>query len=351
MKNCPLPRLDEAPELRERLLQYCRLRPGDTWSDPRGRHRVACLDAADPVAVGRLMAGERATLAIQDPPYNFVAFAERSLREYVQWCERWVRNTLDHLADDAALYVWLGADQANGFQPLPDFMLMMRDVPELAPRSFITVRNQRGYGTQRNWMAVRQELLYYTKGSPPFTVQYTEIPKVVRGYYKELRGEIVENLKRSKSPNLRPGNVWIDIQQVFYRMEENVSGCYAQKPLEAIERILAASSSRGDRVLDLFSHSGTTLLACETSGRRCLTADLDPVFCEITIRRLERYRASGARGWQNGTPFPEIEGELTRGRPETDDPPQRRSERRVDGAPYRQSLNETPQLTAGRGCR
>jgi site-specific DNA-methyltransferase (adenine-specific) len=88
-------------------------------------------------------------------------------------------------------------------------------------------------------------------------------------------------------------------------MEENVSGCYAQKPLKAVERIVAASSSPGDVVFDGFAHSGTTLLACERLDRRCFTADIDPVFCEITIRRLEHYRRSGKMGWQNGNPFDE----------------------------------------------
>jgi site-specific DNA-methyltransferase (adenine-specific) len=180
---------------------------------------------------------------------------------------------------------------------------MMRDFRNLTSRSFITMRNQRGYGTQKNWMAVRQELLYYTKGNPTFTVQYTDIPKVLRGYYKEVNGQVTENLQRSKSENIRASNVWIDIQQVFYRMEENVSGCYAQKPLKAIERIVDASSSPKDIVIDFFSHSGTTLVVCEKSNRRCFTADIDPVYCEVTIRRLERFRAHGLTGWQNGHPF------------------------------------------------
>ncbi len=68
-------------------------------------------------------------------------------------------------------------------------MLMMRQEP-FAPRSFITIRNQQGYGTQKNWMAVRQEWLYYTKGSPLFNIEaeYTDIPKILRGYYKEVNG-------------------------------------------------------------------------------------------------------------------------------------------------------------------
>jgi site-specific DNA-methyltransferase (adenine-specific) len=200
--------------------------------------------------------------------------------------------------------VWLGADQTDGFQPLPDFMLMMRTSP-FRPRSFITMRNQRGYGTLQNWMAVRQELLYYVQGKPGFNVdaEYTDIPKILRGYYKTVGGELTENLQRSRSDTIRAGNVWVDIQHVFYRMDENVSGCYAQKPLAAIERIVRASSDPGQTVIDLFAHSGTTLLACERLERVCVTSDIDPIFCEITIRRLERYRATGHLGWQNGHPF------------------------------------------------
>ena len=89
-------------------------------------------------------------------------------------------------------------------------------------------------------------------------------------------------------------------------MEENVSGCYAQKPIKSVERILQASSQQDDFVLDLFAHSGTTLIACEQLGRRCLTSDLDPIFCEISIRRLEHLRATGKSGWQNGHPFEDI---------------------------------------------
>ncbi len=302
MKNNPLPRLDTDTGLRDKLLPFCRVSYGEIWIDPYGDNKVGCLDATNASDVTRLMGNELATLAIHDPPYNLVAFEQRELSDYVVWCRKWIDLTWLILAHNSSLYVWLGADQDRHFQPLPDFMIMMREFP-FASRSFITMRNQRGYGTQKNWMAVRQELLYYTKGTPYFQVQYTDIPKILRGYYKEVGGEITENLQRSKSDTIRPGNVWVDIQQVFYRMEENVSGCYAQKPLKSIERIIQASSQENDLVVDFFSHSGTTLLASELSKRRCYTMDIDPIYCEITIRRLERYRKTGKLGWQNSNPF------------------------------------------------
>ncbi|MBI3921635.1 MAG: site-specific DNA-methyltransferase [Armatimonadetes bacterium] len=304
MKNNPLPRLDANPAVRQALLQFCRLKPGDVWEDAQSRHKVGCLDAVSPDQVAALMDRQKAVLAIHDPPYNLVAFDERPLHQFIDWCQKWVQNTARILSSDSSLYVWLGADQNDAFQPLPDFMMMMRHMP-FRPRSFITMRNQRGYGTQKNWMAVRQELLYYVKGSPIFNVEleYTNIPKILTGYYKEVNGQMTENLQRSKSDNIRAGNVWVDIQQVFYRLQENVSGCYAQKPLKAIERIIRASSAPKDIVVDFFSHSGTTLLSAEVNRRRCFTMDIDPLFCEITIRRLEHFRRTGCLGWQNGHAF------------------------------------------------
>ncbi|TRZ76383.1 MAG: site-specific DNA-methyltransferase [Deltaproteobacteria bacterium] len=304
MTNFPIPRLDKNPELRKCLLRYSRLREGEIWHDPLGKHIIACLDATSSTDIEKLMGNDKASLAIQDPPYNLIAFEERELANYINWCKAWIATTNFALGADGSLYVWLGADQRNGFQPLPDFIIMMRST-SFQTRSFITMRNQRGYGTHKNWMAVRQELLYYTKGNPIFNVQaeYTDIPKILRGYYKEVNGRVTENFERSKSENIRAGNVWVDIQQVFYRMEENVNGCYAQKPLKSAERIIRASSNEGDLVLDFFCHSGSTLISAEMLGRRCFTIDSDPIYCEIAIRRLERLRQAAKTGWQNGNPF------------------------------------------------
>ena len=308
----PFGRIDADDVLRAKLRPLCRLEPGNVWEDPVRGHRVGVLDATNADHVVKAVGNLRPSLLVNDPPYNVVVgnkstgnLSRQSLSHYLEFSRQWVRNCAAVMADDAHFYVWLGADYRDGFQPLPDFMIMMRDFDELAARNFITLRNQRGYGTQKNWMWIRQELLHYVHGNPEFTVVYTDIPKVLRGYYKIVDGRRVENLERSKSENIRPGNVWIDIQQVFYRLEENVPGCYAQKPLKAIERILLSSSREGDTVLDGFAHSGTTLLAAERTGRRAITFDIDPIFAELTIRRLEHFRQTGRTGWQWHNPFPE----------------------------------------------
>jgi DNA modification methylase len=309
-----LTRLDIDEALRKKILPHCRLQRGEIWKDPKGKHRVGVLDATNIQDTKKLFGSEKVQLVINDPPYNVVVgnantqnLSKINVDEYIEFSRKWVSNVLSVLDKSAALYIWLGADQNDGFQPLPESMMMMREFSELKTRSFITMRNQRGYGTQKNWMAVRQELLYYTKGDPHFKVIYTDIPKILGGYYKDVNGEVTDNFERSKSEFIRPGNVWVDIQQVFYRMEENVPGAYAQKPLKSISRIIEASSKINNLIADFFSHSGVTLLASEILGRKCYTMEIDPVFAELSIRRLERYRQTGKTGWQWKNPFPEVD--------------------------------------------
>jgi site-specific DNA-methyltransferase (adenine-specific) len=313
--NEKMPRIDSNEEIRRLLLPHCRLKYGEVWEDSISGHKIGCLDATSEEDISKLVSGSKVTLAIQDPPYNVAVgnkntanLGKIALEGYINWSSRWVQNAINILKENASFYIWLGADQNEGFQPLPDFMIMMRGFEGLETRSFITMRNQRGYGTQKNWMAVRQELLYYIKGNPSFNIgaEYTDIPKILRGYYKKVNGRITENLERSKSENIRAGNVWVDVQQVFYRMPENVPGCYAQKPLKAIERVILASSEKNELIVDFFAHAGTTLLAADKLRRRCYTIDIDPIFAEITIRRLERFRETGETGWQFKNPFPEV---------------------------------------------
>ncbi len=307
-----IPRLDDST-IREKILPFCRLERGEIWEDPEGKHRIGVLDAESDDDCRRIGKDTGVDLFIQDPPYNIEVgkkntsqLSRVNIDRYMAFSNSWVKNSMSMMSENSHLYIWLGADQKRGFQPLPEFMIMMREFDDLKSRSFISLRNQRGYGTQKNWMAVRQELLYYTKGDPFFKVTYTDIPKVLKGYYKTIKGKLTDNIERGKSDTIRPGNIWLDIQQVFYRMEENIPGAYAQKPLKSIERIILTSSREGDTVADFFAHSGTTLIAAERLGRKCITFDRDPLFVELTIRRLERYRKTGKTGWQWENPFPEI---------------------------------------------
>ena len=82
---------------------------------------------------------------------------------------------------------------------------------------------------------------------------------------------------------------------------------------ELVMRLLQMfSPGRRNWVLDPFCGVGTTLLACERLGRRCVTFDVDPIYAEITIRRLEHFRQTGKTGWQMGEVFGQDERQTSR---------------------------------------
>lgn len=67
------------------------------------------------------------------------------------------------------------------------------------------------------------------------------------------------------------------------------------KPIELLERLLNNSSKNGQAVLDTFGGSGSTLIACEKTNRKCFMMELDPHYCDVIVERWERYTGKKAR--------------------------------------------------------
>lgn len=67
-----------------------------------------------------------------------------------------------------------------------------------------------------------------------------------------------------------------------------------QKPVEAMRRPIVNNSERGDLIYEPFCGSGTTLIAAETVGRRCLAMELDPAYCDVIVRRWEDFTGKAA---------------------------------------------------------
>lgn len=78
------------------------------------------------------------------------------------------------------------------------------------------------------------------------------------------------------------------------------------KPVQLIRDMLENSSAKGDVVLDLFGGSGSTLIACEGSGRRARLMELDPKFCDVIVRRWQELTGKKATLEGDGRSFEEI---------------------------------------------
>jgi len=66
------------------------------------------------------------------------------------------------------------------------------------------------------------------------------------------------------------------------------------KPLPLIERAIRNSSEPGNKILDLFLGSGSTLIACERTGRVCYGMELEPLYVDVARMRWEAFTGEKA---------------------------------------------------------
>ena len=85
------------------------------------------------------------------------------------------------------------------------------------------------------------------------------------------------------------------------------------KPVGLIRQMLENSSKRGDVVLDLFGGSGSTLIACEGTGRKARLMELDPKFCDVIVLRWQELTGKKATLEGDGRTFDAIRAQQTRG--------------------------------------
>ena len=85
------------------------------------------------------------------------------------------------------------------------------------------------------------------------------------------------------------------------------------KPTALVADAILDCSNRGDLVLDAFLGSGTTLMACERTGRRCCGIEIDPDYVDTAIRRWQKFTGGQAVCVGDGCSFAEREREAANG--------------------------------------
>ena len=107
-----LSRLDINSELRKKILPLCRIKKGEIWKDPKGKHKVGVLDATKLEEVKKIFSKKKAQLVINDPPYNVVVGKANSknlsridIKEYIQFSHDWVANVISILDDNSSLHL------------------------------------------------------------------------------------------------------------------------------------------------------------------------------------------------------------------------------------------------------
>ena len=115
----------------------------------------------------------------------------------------------------------------------------------------------------------------FTKHPKNFTFNLDDI-RVPQKYYRS-----VNNMRGAN-----PGDVW-EFSHIHY-CQNNRQKHPTQKPEGLIERMVLASSSVGDHVLDPFSGSGTTIRVCQQLLRNCIGIEINPEYVEMAQNRLQQ---------------------------------------------------------------
>lgn len=244
------------PDKAEELQAKWQVQPGQVYQ--LGRHRLMCGDSTQRGDVERLMAGELACLIWSDPPWN----VNYGGSDHPNYDDRTMNN--DNLGEKFTHFVKLFVTQMHTFceEGAPIYVVM---------------------GAQE-WPVIDGELrrigFHWSSTIIWVKDQLVMSRKDYHGQYEPMwYGWDNRAPRLCEVPDRKQSDTWfIDRPK---RSEEHPT----MKPLELVERSLLNSSKPGDIVLDLFSGSGTTLAACEHTGRVCHAMDNDPKFVAVGLER------------------------------------------------------------------
>ena len=274
---------DEGPALEtepEKLQKKWKTALGQIWEIPSlatkgGVHRLACGSSTDPATVAALMAGERAAMMWTDPPYGVSYIGKTSQELKIQndaktpealgaFLLEAFRTATDHLVPGAAFYV-----SAPAGPIYLQFMLAVNGAGWIFRQGLVWVKDVLVLG-HADYHYKHEPLLFgYTPGGAAGGRG--------RGRTGWHGGNAETSVFEIKSPTAMhtPG---------AQRVERNLHPTL--KPAELVARMVRNSSTRGGIVYEPFSGSGTTMVACETTGRLARSIELDPKYVAVALERM-----------------------------------------------------------------
>ena len=246
----PGAQVDRAEELREKW----GVNLGDLWKC--GEHLIICGDCTDAAVVERVMGGEKEAFMLTDPPYCSGGFQESG-------------RSSGSVGTDA-VHKKIASDtlSTRGYIALMKTMLNTSGV--LACYIFTDWRMWVNLfdAVESCGFGVRQ-MIVWDKGTPGM------------GYGWRAQHELILFALKTTVVFDKHGKAFGNVIQAQRTGNELHT---TQKPVELIECVLQAMKSF-DVVYDPFSGSGTTLIACERLGRKCMSVEVDPQYVAVTLER------------------------------------------------------------------
>lgn len=261
--STPQPKVEDPgaePERADELQEKWQVQPGQVWL--LGKHRLMCGDSTSTEDVNRLMGSDRAAMIWTDPPWNVNYGGGISAENSQGYKVRTINN--DNLGEKFPEFVTNFVKQLWEFS-LPGAIVYLVMGTQEWPLIDQTLR-EKGFHWSSTIVWVKDQLVLSRKD---YHTQYEPLWYGWRGDAARLQ-EVVDR---------KQSDTWfIDRPK---KSEEHPT----MKPLELVERSINNSSKANAIVMDLFSGSGTTLMACERLGRICRAMENDPRYVAVGLER------------------------------------------------------------------
>lgn len=242
-----LPEIKELDEENEDTIPEdvdTRAKLGDVWL--LGEHRLMCGDSTDILQVEKLMNGEKADMVFTDPPYG-VGYEYNSHKDET----------------DKDKHMKFLTDLIGMATTLSDRFILTPGCYNLDSINIKSNLTHVGCWTKTNAMSPGRVTHFWTWE-----------PILFYGKWKKKRGNDVFNFPVSKQPDTGDHT--------------------CPKPIGLWEDIIENFSEQKESILDLFGGSGTTLIACEKTNRKCFMMELDPHYVDVILARWEKYTGKTA---------------------------------------------------------
>lgn len=251
-----------------------------------GEHRLMCGDSTNTEDVSKLLDGELADLMITDPPYNInyegsdgqkIKNDNMSSNEFYDFLKKFYENAFNVMRDGAGFYIFHADSETKAFRGACE------DVGFKISQCLIWVKN--GFNLSRqdyNWR--HEPCLYGWKlGKEHF---------FIKDYTQDTVLENKEVLKKKSKEELLKYILELEEKLKYHStiIEENKPTKNdihpTMKPLKLLARLMANSSKKNWRILDLFGGSGSTLMTAEQLQRKAYLMEYDPKYADVIVKRF-----------------------------------------------------------------
>lgn len=249
-------------------------RLGDLWCC--GPHRVICGDALSNDAYDALMDDERAEIVFTDPPYNVPnkghvtgragvrefaeAHGEMTSEEFIEFLGASCAKISRYVLDGAVVFICMD------WRHIVELQTAARTVFGHPKNLIVWVKNNGGMGTF--YRSQHELILPFVAGDAP---PINNFGLGAKGRYRT--------------------NVWqyAGLSSFGAGRDETLAMHPTVKPVALVADALMDCSHRRGIVLDPFGGSGTTMIAAERTGRIARLIELDPSYCDVIVRRWEKF--------------------------------------------------------------